>query len=262
MDGEGAAAVAVSWSATLGAEVAHSRGELRWAALRWRVHLSDLPKHDASLWVEQTRTQRRAYHHLCRKILRTEDGRTETRAGPQPIHPLQGAGSDPLQTSDRRSQPPAPDDEQIRLDVERLGVEETGAPPISQEEKGALARTLRVWNHLNRSRYRQGMHELAAHLWRVRARDALETDEKSPISRESRHPASLSRAALCELLQKAEIEADTFVLLNALLRRVEGCFSSVRPDAARLFRAVLDRCDAKLASHLDKLGIEWPPVIL
>ena len=263
MDEEGAAAVAASWSATLGVEVAHSgSGELRWAALRWRVHLSDLPKHDASLWVEQTRTQRRAYHHLCRKILRSEDGRSEAHAAPQPSHPLPGADSDPLQASSHCSQQSVSEDEQIRLDVERLGDEETSAPQISKEGREALLRTLRVWTHLNRSRYRQGMHELAAHLWRVRARDALEADEKDTGSRGARHPASLSRAALCELLEQAETEADTFVLLNALLRRVEGCFSSVRPDAARLFRAVLNRCDAELATHMDNLGIEWPPVVL
>lgn len=148
---------------------------------------------------------------------------------------------------------------QIEMDVRRLDDSE---PAVVSQGSEALIRILGIWDRLDASAgYRQGMHEIAAMLWRVRARDALPPAAHRVDLTGVADARLLSAAQLTELLRDDEVEADTFTLLQSLLRRLGSIFTE-RAGSATLFCAVLQRCDPELAAHLGRQQLHWAPILL
>lgn len=227
-------------------------------SLRWRVYWGDLPSHTPSTWSAQAAAQRRAYRHLCATFRK----RLEAPVPNEPLDPLQSGAKNLWQEQHAARQ----NQEQIELDVQRLEMDD--AP------RRALAQLLYVWACVHADLgYRQGMHELAAFLWKVRADDAqrAQRDARSagtypPAVAEARAgnqlPTSLSQDDVQLLLAPDEVEADTFFLVSSLLHRLRPYFGAERTGTPALLKALLHRVDPALAQHLATLQLDWQPILL
>lgn len=111
-----------------------------------------------------------------------------------------------------------------------------------------MAQVLYVWACLHELGYRQGMHELAAWLWDVRATDAARGTADTP--------------GLALLLRADAVEADTFFLVSSVLGPLQPFFRGDRLGTPAFLKALLHRVDAPLARHLASLPVEWAPVLV
>ena len=127
------------------------------------------------------------------------------------------------------------------MDMRRLSVE---LPPHGTRD---VRRMLLVWARVRRNPgYRQGMHELAAVLWRVCAGE--NADEPGAQAGPDTAPSAA--------------EVDAFTLFSALMRRMDGWFSSDRTSSAALLKAAMHRIDPVLSDRLAQERVEWQPVVL
>ena len=131
---------------------------------------------------------------------------------------------------------------------------------LSEIEKKSVAQVLRVWAHMHpEPGYRQGMHELAARLWKLRSSEscliALATDTQEP---------NLSTQSIFHvLLMPEEVESDTYFLFSALANRlIPLYYQSERAGSPALIKAILHRADSDLGAHLQAIQLDWVPILL
>ena len=204
----------------------------------WRIHLGELRVGESDAWSTTTLLQRRAYRHLCTKYTKAWD--EIRRFGDQnDIHPLQDTSKTLWEKHTSMEELHAV----IDLDIQRLSV------TLTKEDQQCVARILRVWSfthvHLG---YFQGMHELAALLWRIRASESV------PVPMDS---------VLHVLLSPGDIEPDTYFLFSALIQRLAPMYDHTqRAGSPTLIKAILHRVDPSLNSHLQSLQLEWTPILL
>ncbi|WFD35474.1 hypothetical protein MCUN1_002330 [Malassezia cuniculi] len=155
---------------------------------------------------------------------------------------------------------------QIDIDLRRLSVD------LPDGASAQVKRILLVWARLNRETgYRQGMHELAALIWRVCSgergdaprEDADDASTYLPDARpqDAQRPAA---GASDDPLNTppTTVEADAFALFGALMRRMDTWFGRDRSNSASLLKAALHRVDPALSEHLAQERIEWQPVVM
>ena len=204
----------------------------------WRIHLGELRVGESDAWSTTTLLQRRAYRHLCTKYTKAWD--EIRRFGDQnDIHPLQDTSKTLWEKHTGMEELHAV----IDLDIQRLSV------TLTKEDQQCVARILRVWSftHVHIG-YFQGMHELAALLWRIRASESV------PVPMDS---------VLHVLLSPGGVEPDTYFLFSALIQRLAPMYDHTqRAGSPTLIKAILHRVDPSLNSHLQSLQLEWTPILL
>lgn len=217
----------------------------RFYSVVWRVFLGDLSADSPSTWASTALVRRRAYRHLCTKYERAWDDAVHCSM-PDDAHPLQEVGKSLWQRRNELKDLHS----LVNLDIDRL------SEPLEQSEQRCLARILHVWAYTHPDPgYRQGMHEIAARLWKVRAMDASVVHNISKSSQK----LSLLRV----VLTTQDTEADTYFLFSALIQRLLPLYVSTdRAGSPALIKAILHRADPSLGAHLQSLQLEWTPIIL
>ena len=157
--------------------------------------------------------------------------------------------------------------DQIELDVQRL--DETAEPV-----RRALVQLLYVWSCVNAEiGYRQGMHEIAAFVWRTRTANgqevhqALEAGDTYPPTQSYERvragfPEVLLFDGVIRLFDANEVEADTFYLTSSILHRLQPYFSAGRSASPAMLKAILHRVDPALAQHLSAEQLDWQPILM
>ncbi|PKI83880.1 hypothetical protein MVES1_002372 [Malassezia vespertilionis] len=220
--------------------------------VRWRVYLGDWQRDNPSLWVPQAEAQRRAYRHLLQKFLAT-------------LHVDHVHGADPLQNGAKnvwqKRAAAQQNMDQITLDVQRM--------QLGTDMQEALTRILFVWSCMHKDLgYKQGMHEIAEWLWRLRARESIMDNtahgvqDKGTSAEACESAASLSAAQFATLLSQDAVEDDTYFLVSSVLERLLPQFNAERAGSPALLKALLHRVDPLLAKHLAEIHVDWQPVLL
>lgn len=216
----------------------HEKDPHMFYSIVWRIQLGELRAGETDTWSTASLLQRRAYRHLCTKYAKAWD--EVCRLGDRnDAHPLQEVGKTLWQKRKDMDDLHA----LIDLDIQRLGV------PLSEEDQQCLTRILRVWSftHVGLG-YFQGMHELAALLWRIRASESVPAPENS---------------VLHVLLSPGDVEPDTYFLFSALVQRLAPLYDRTqKAGSPTLIKAILHRVDPPLYGHLQSLQLEWTPILL
>ncbi|PWZ02222.1 hypothetical protein BCV70DRAFT_156991 [Testicularia cyperi] len=286
----------------------HFDGDLRWIC--WKLFLFHDLSSTLSSWTAFLNKERDTYTELRSKLLRAPDGNyppevgLDIRESDPSSGRFRGAGAatgyhhntDGNLVHDLSINNPLSLDESnpwktyyAALDIRRVisqDVERT-FPDLelfrdTRVQQG-LTNALFVWSIQNEDvGYRQGMHELLAVLWMVRAQSAvpIEAAGSSLHPSQGASPSSMDEV-LCHVLGQRWIEHDVYTLFCALMKHAKSWFewrdreastkpsSSVSPPSpttARMVTPIVAKCehiqtllhrlDPALAQHLDALGIE------
>ncbi|GAC93467.1 hypothetical protein PHSY_001032 [Pseudozyma hubeiensis SY62] len=261
---------------------------LRW--LQWKMYLVADLSHIPSSWNAVQQRDREAYNELRCRLLRAPDGNYPPEVGFDGTHTSldsssSHSSSDSIASQSRSSvvndlavnNPLSLDDSNpwkayyttletrrvILQDVERTfpDLELFRQARVQQ----SLTNILFLWCLENDDvGYRQGMHELAAVLWKVRAEAAVDYTSRTAVSSSQALAQSTVESAFEHALARVFVEHDVYTLFRALMRSAKAWY--VWRDVSHRPLPIVAKCehvlellrhiDPALAQHLGSLGIE------
>lgn len=259
---------------------------LRW--LQWKLFLVADISHIPSSWNAVLQRDREAYNELRCRLLRAPDGNYPPEVGFDGTHTTldsssSSSSSDSIASQSRASvvndlavnNPLSLDDSNpwkayyttletrrvILQDVERTFPDFELFRQMRVQQ--SLTNILFLWCLENEDvGYRQGMHELAAVLWKVRADGAVDLTSPSAVafSQASKTIETVFEHALAHVF----VEHDVYTLFRALMRSAKSWY--VWRDVSHRPLPIVAKCehvlellrhiDPALAQHLGSLGIE------
>ncbi|KAJ9479036.1 Adenylyltransferase and sulfurtransferase UBA4 [Pseudozyma hubeiensis] len=261
---------------------------LRW--LQWKLFLVADISHIPSSWNAVLQRDREAYNELRCRLLRAPDGNYPPEVGFDGTHTTLDSSSSSSSSDSIASQsmasvvndlavnnPLSLDDSNpwkayyTTLETRRIILQdvERTFPDLElfrqTRVQQSLTNILFLWCLENEDvGYRQGMHELAAVLWKVRAEGAVDFTSRPAVSSSQASAQNTVESAFEHALARVFVEHDVYTLFRALMRSAKAWY--VWRDVSHRPLPIVAKCehvlellrhiDPALAQHLGSLGIE------